>query len=573
MENEPDLKNDNSTERYCQLLTGAAIAAAVVALLAVGVLMTNYVKGLIVEPGREENITSLKEIIVNQPNNEQLISHLRQKDLEFRRDRFIRVDMSRMAGYLLLAAMVVMVACIKLAGNIKKQSPMPAAQGDISVEQTKKAVLARRFLFALAAVLAVAAGVAIFRPGIDLEQAEPTGPAYASMEEVYRNWPSFRGPAGDGVSAYVNIPIKFDVQSGEAVLWKSPVPVFGYSSPVVWGDKVFLIGGDPNGMEVMCYDAANGEMLWREEVLVYGADAEFEPTEDTGYASSSPVIDGQRVYAIFANGQIGAFDFQGNKVWAQNLGVPDSMYGYASSLAIYQDTVIVQYDQAQAEDGKSKLFGINGTTGKIKWQTPRPVPNSWTSPVVAKIGESYQIVTVANPFVIGYDAEEGSEIWRVECVSGDDVAPSPILAGGLVYAIEPNSEIFAITPVEPGSETKAQVVWSVDEGAGDIASPAYDGKRLYLLSGSYLTCIGIESKKVLYEQDLDEMFMASPSIVGDKVYLVSEKGKVFVLLAGDEFKQVTVSDLGEGCYASPAFVDGRMFIRGEKNLFCIGEKK
>ena len=163
MENEPDLKNDNSTERYCQLLTGAAIAAAVVALLAVGVLMTNYVKGLIVEPGREENITSLKEIIVNQPNNEQLISHLRQKDLEFRRDRFIRVDMSRMAGYLLLAAMVVMVACIKLAGNIKKQSPMPAAQGDISVEQTKKAVLARRFLFALAAVLAVAAGVAISR--------------------------------------------------------------------------------------------------------------------------------------------------------------------------------------------------------------------------------------------------------------------------------------------------------------------------------------------------------------------------------------------------------------------------
>ena len=565
-------KKTENIERYCQLLTGAAIVAGVVALLAVGVLMTNYVTGLIVEPGREENITSLKEIIVNQPNNDPLITHLHEKDLEFRRGRFDRIDMSRRAGYLLLAAMVVMIGCIKFSGTIKKQSPMPEGQPDVSAEQIKNAILARRVLFGLAAVFAVAAGFAILRPGIDLEQAEPVGPAYATMEEVNKNWPAFRGPAGDGVSAFANIPMEFDVESGEAILWKSEIPVVGNSSPIVWGDKVFLTGGDEEKREVLCYDAASGDLLWRSEVTVFGAAIELDVMEDTGYAASSPVTDGQRVYAIFVNGHIAAFDFQGNKVWAQGLGVPENMYGYASSLAIYQDTVIVQYDQAMAEDGKSQLIGIDGATGRIKWQMNREVPNSWTSPVVVKIGESYQILTVADPFVIAYDAEDGSEIWSVECLSGD-VAPSPIVAGGVVYVVEPDSEIFGITPVEPGSETKAEVIWSVDEGAGDIASPAYDGKRIYLLSGSYLTCIEIEGKKVLWEQDMDEMYLASPSIVGDKVYLVSDKGTFTVLQAGDEFKQVASSKLGEGSYASPAFVDGRMFIRGEKNLFCIGQKE
>ena len=565
-------KKTENIERYCQLLSGAAIIAGVVALLAVGILMTNYVTGLIVEPAREENITSLKGIIVNQPNNEQLIELLRQKDLDFRQGKFDRIDLSQKAGYLLLASIVVMLASLKLSGNIKKQLPMPFAQPDVSVEQTKNAMFARRMIFALAAVFTVAAGIAIFRPGIDIEQAKPAGPAYASMEEVYRNWPSFRGPTGDGVSAFSNIPTEFDVQSGKAVLWKSPVPVSGYSSPIVWGDKVFLTGGDEKKREILCYDAANGNMLWQKELAVYGPNVEIDVMEDTGYAASTPVTDGQRVYAIFANGHIGAFDFNGNKVWTENLGVPDSMYSYASSLAIYQDTLIVQYDQASAEDGKSKLIGINGATGKFKWQTPREVPNSWTSPVVVKIGESYQVVTVADPYVIGYDAEDGSEIWKVECVGGD-VAPLPILAGGVVYAIEPDSDIFAVAPVKKGDDTKAEVLWSLDEGVGDIASPACDGKRLYLLSGSDLTCIGIESKKVLWEKDLDQMYTASPSIVGDKVYLVSGKGAVTVLLAGDEFKQIAVSQLGENCYASPAFTDGRMFIRSEKNLFCIGQKE
>ena len=563
MVNEAGTKNSN------QLLMVIAIAAGVVAIFAAGVLAVNYVKSVVVEPEREDNIASIKKIVADQPNNAQLIEHLQQKDLGFREGYFARQDMSKKAGYILLVSIVILVGAMKIGWP--RQKTLPSDQGDLSAEQVESAASARRMVVVISIVLLAAAVASILSPKIDLEQAEPAGPEFATMEEVYQNWPSFRGPAGDGVSAFTNVPIKFDVESGENILWKSPVSIFGNSSPVVWGDKVFLTGGDENTRAVMCYDAVKGGLLWKSEVKVFGVPEEIDIMEDTGYAACTPVTDGQRVYAIFATGEIVAFDFEGEKVWSQNLGLPESAYGYASSLAIYEDIVIVQYDQGY-EDDKSRLIGIKGATGQIAWETKRNVPNSWTSPIVAKIGDSFQIVTVADPFVIGYDPKDGSELWRVECVGGD-VAPSPIVVGGLVYAIEPDSAIFAIKPVAKGVEGKAEVLWELDEGAGDIASPVCDGKRIYLLSGGYLTCVDIDTKEVVWDTDVGGMVLASPSVVGNMIYIMVEDGKMLVLQNGDEYKEVAVSELGEHCYASPAFTDGRIFIRGEKNIYCIGTSK
>jgi len=411
----------------------------------------------------------------------------------------------------------------------------------------------------------------VISPTVDPEIVESASPAYPAIEEFYKNYPSFRGPAGNGISEFTNIPVDFNIETNKNILWKSSADVVGNSSPVVWGDRVFITGGDEEKREVVCYDAANGNMLWRSELVVFGPPAEIEAMEDTGYASSTPATDGQRVYAIFANGQVGAFDFDGGKVWAQNLGVPDSMYGYASSLAIYQDTVIVQYDQAQAEDAKSVLIGIDAASGKIKWRTPRDVPNSWTSPVVARVGESFQVITVADPFVIAYDPENGSEIWRLKCVAGD-VAPSPVVSNGVVYAVEPYSDIFAIEAPEKNSSAQPKLLWSFDEGVGDIASPVCDGSRLYLIDSSQLTCMSIETQKTLYSQDLDDMVMASPAIAGDRVYILTDKGKLTVIETGDTFTKIAESQLNESCYATPAFTDGKMFIRTDKNLYCISSK-
>ena len=550
------------------------IAAGVVALFAAGVLAVNYVKAVLVEPDRQANIFELKKIIADQPNNDALIELLRQKDLEFRQGYFIRQRMSRKAAVILCVAVAALIGAMKF-GRPRRSYHPSKERGDISQQQLTDAMLARRLIVSAAVVLA-AVSVGVVMRNADFGNTETGKPkqetkAYPDMEEIYRNWPAFRGPAGNGVSAFDNVPVRFDIESGDNVVWKSEVPKFGNSSPIVWDNRVFVTGGDNESKEVICYDAADGNLLWRKEVIVTGAPEAIEVMEDTGYAASTPVTDGRRVYAIFATGETAAFDFQGNKVWTQFLGFPETAYGYASSLAIYEGTVIVQFDQGY-EPGVSKLIGMEGATGRIVWQTQRNVPNSWTSPIVAKVADGYQVITVADPFVTGYDPADGSEIWSVEAVAGD-VAPLPIVVNNVVYAVEPDYAVIAIKPAAKAGGGAAEVLWTVQEGAGDISSPASDGKRIYIASGKNLTCIGIESRQVLWENKFEDMVIASPSIVGDKVYIVDNSGTVIVFEAGGKYVKLEESRLGEKCYASPAFADGRIYLRGEKNLYCIGAGK
>jgi len=308
--------------------------------------------------------------------------------------------------------------------------------------------------------------------------------------------------------------------------------------------------------------------------------------EDTGFASPTAVTDGRRVYAIFATGDIGSFDFNGKSIWTRSLGIPDSAYGYASSLAMYRNLVLIQYDQGGAEDEKSKLIALDGFSGKTVWETKRPVPNSWSSPIVIKIGSQFQLITCGDPWVIAYELTNGTELWRAKCLYGD-IAPSPIYANlvrdptekvsnganGLVFAIEPYSKFVAIRPDGQGDVTETHIVWSIEEGTPDICSPVSNGELIFLLaSEGLLSCYKVADGTKLWEQDLRENFYASPSLVGDKLYLLTGKGVMFIVQAGLEYKELTRCELGEDCHASPAFADGRIYIRGLENLYCIGKK-
>jgi len=248
------------------------------------------------------------------------------------------------------------------------------------------------------------------------------------------------------------------------------------------------------------------------------------------------------------------------------------MYGYASSLAMFEKLLIVQYDQGAVEDGLSKVFAFDGFSGQLVWQTKRPVANSWASPVIARIGEGYQLITCADPFTISYDPSTGTELWRADSVSGD-VAPSPIYAGGLVFAVDPYNAMHAIKADGSGDVTKTHIAWQTEEDIPDICSPTSDGSLVYLLTTEgVLACFDSSDGSKVWAHEFDDMFQASPSIVGDKVVLLTEKGGLIVVGSAKEFKEISRSDLGEKCFASPAFADGRMYIRGNKNLYCIGNK-
>jgi outer membrane protein assembly factor BamB len=312
--------------------------------------------------------------------------------------------------------------------------------------------------------------------------------------------------------------------------------------------------------------------LWKGEVLGLPKSSKepLDVMEETGLAAPTAVTDGKRVYAIFPTGDIGCFDFQGKKVWEKNLGRPDSVYGYASSLAMYKNLVLIQYDQGGVEDEKSAMIALDGFSGRIVWQTKRPVANSWSSPIVANTGEQYQLLTCADPWTIGYNPADGTELWRVNCLSGD-IAPSPIYANGLVFVIEPYSKLVAIRPDGRGDVTETHIAWVSEEGGPDICSPVSNGEFIFLLATEgLLECYKVSDGARLWDKDLQEYFLASPSLVGNNLYLLSDKGVMFIAEAGSEYKQLAKCELGEKCHASPAFADGRIYIRGVKNLYCIG---
>jgi len=324
---------------------------------------------------------------------------------------------------------------------------------------------------------------------------------------------------------------------------------------------------------VYCFDAISGRLLWTGEVpTTLQAGKKLEIGQDTGFAASTVATDGRRVYAIFATGDVGCFDFDGKRVWARSLGIPDSAYGYTCSLEVYRNVLFVQYDQAGVEDQKSRLLALDGFSGRSLWEAKRPVANSWTSPILIKVGDKYQLITLGDPWVISYDPGSGTEIWRAKCVSGD-LVPSAIYAGGLVFVVEPYTQVVAVRPDGRGDVTGTHIAWRAEDGGPDICSPVGNGELVFVVTTEgTLKCYKAADGSKVYEKELDTGFRASPSLVGDKLYLLDEKGVMYIAEAGPQYKELARCRLGEDCWASPAFADGRIYLRGIKNLYSIGNK-
>ncbi|MCH5376069.1 MAG: PQQ-binding-like beta-propeller repeat protein, partial [Planctomycetes bacterium] len=338
-------------------------------------------------------------------------------------------------------------------------------------------------------------------------------------------WPRFRGPGGLGVSAYTNLPTTWNGETGEGIRWKTAVPLPGNSSPVVWGKRVFLTGATEEERVVYCFDADSGEILWQTAAPTE-LDPAIEPPEvgeTTGFAACTPATDGQRVYAMFANGDLVGIDYEGNVVWSRSLGVPDNIYGHAASLTMHENLLIVLFDQGNKDDGKSRLLGIDCETGETVWETVRAVPNSWTTPIVIQHEGKSQILTAADPWVIAYSPNDGKELWRVECLQAD-VGPSPVYADGVVYSANEFPGAAAIR-VPADDATEAEIIWEADIGAPDCASPLVTDKFVLLLA-SYgtLTCYGAgEGVDPLWEEDFDDSsFTSSPTLAGSRVYLFGD---------------------------------------------------
>jgi outer membrane protein assembly factor BamB len=547
-----------------------AVVGAVFSLIVCVFLALNYGRSIVIDTPEELELLSLKSEVSKRPDDEHLLSRIRVLDLHIRQKRARAIFRSRKGSYLLLGGIIMFLIGAKCSDSLRKELPAPSSQGDPQNRQTREATWSRWAVTGGVAMLVLGVFSLMACPRVDLPK--PDSP-YPSIEEVNKNWASFRGPGGSGISAYTNIPTDWDGETGRGILWKTRAPLSGNSSPVVWGDRVFLSGGDANDLQVYCFDAASGDLLWTGDVTRVRPmpdEDPYEPMEDTGFATPTVVTDGRRVCAIFVTGDVGCFDFNGRKVWEKSLGLPDSSYGYAASLAIYQNMILIQFDQGGVDDGMSELIALDGSSGRVVWRTKRPVGNSWSSPIVASVGDQFQVITCADPWVIAYNPADGEELWRVDCLYGD-VASSPIYANGHVLAIEPASEMVAIRPDGRGDVTKTHIAWINEDGAPEFCSPVSNGELIFmLLEDGLLSCHKVSDGTKLWEEDLREYFYASPGLVGEKLYMLDEKGVMHIAETSPKYKELAKCKLGEDCHASPAFADGRIYIRGDEHLYCIG---
>jgi outer membrane protein assembly factor BamB len=422
------------------------------------------------------------------------------------------------------------------------------------------------------------------------------------------SWPSFRGPNASGVVDGQNLPDAWDVKAGNNILWRTPIPGLAHSSPVVWGDRVFVttaisskgkatfkpgLYGDGDASEdrsnhkfvLYAIDKGTGKIAW--ERIAYEGEPRNKRHIKSTYASASPATDGQIVVAWFGSEGVHAYDVNGNPLWKVDIGrvdmgaydIPSYEWGPASSPVIWKDMVFVQVDT----QGDSFLLALDAQTGKTIWKTDRQELPSWGTPTVVSTPAGDELVTNASNYIRAYDPRTGKELWKLGG-SSKITAPTPFVANGLVIVASgrgPERPIFAVKPGARGDLTLAkdqtssgQIAWSKTGRGSYMPTPlAYQGILYVLANNGVFDAYDIETGNEIYRQRLEPVgsgFSASPVAADGKIYLTSEDGDIIIIAAGREFRKLGSNSMGELVMATPALSDGVMFVRGQSTLFAIG---
>lgn len=431
---------------------------------------------------------------------------------------------------------------------------------------------ARRWgvVFGAGLVLMSLGAQAVAEPGEDRRNDPNVAGEHAPSQEYPKNWPSFRGPGGNGHAFHADPPLNWSAREGRNVLWKTRVPKHGMSSPVIWENRLFLTGADDASRQVYCYDTDTGTLLWQHDVNGIpgspGGGRLPNVLDETGFAAPTPTTNGRYVAAIFGTGELVCTDMKGERVWARHLGIPKNHYGHASSLISYGNTLYVQFDQT--EDSQFLAFDL--ASGSLAWQVKRGAV-SWSSPILIDNNGRMELILTNSRAVDSYDPRNGKLLWHVECLAGE-VASSAAYSDGVVFVANEGAVASAI---EIGShDSEPGILWQWDEALPDAASPVATEDYLILPTAyAVVSCLDAKTGEVLWEQEFDEGFYSSPLLAGGRVYIIDLSGTMHIFRMAEEFALLGAPKIGEDAYATPAFVGERVYIRGVTRLFCIGEQR
>jgi outer membrane protein assembly factor BamB len=416
-----------------------------------------------------------------------------------------------------------------------------------------------RFVLAIVAVLAVSTP-----PAAEVRMLEVVG-------EGAKYWSRWRGPSGQGQVADGAYTDTWNAKSG---VWKTAVPGRGNSSPIVWGDRIFLTTAYGNGerLSMLAFSRADGKKLW--ETFVPQSGVEYVHYKN-GYASATPTTDGQMIYASFGRHGLVAFDFNGKIVWQHKFGILDNYHGPAGSPLLYKDRIFIFQDANPAPGQTAFVGAFDKLTGKPIWMTPRRETVGWGTAVMINTGERDELIVSSQYRVAAYDPDRGQELWTVRG-NTYEVIPTPVVGHGLLFASSGRAgPTLAIRPGGSGDVTNTHVAWSSPRGSPFVPSGVLVGDLLYLVNDmqSILTVYEAATGKLAYQSRLGvamrEGFSASPVHVNGKVFFTNDDGQTFVVEAGKTFKLLHVNELGEQTLASPALVDGTWYWRTAGSLRAI----
>jgi outer membrane protein assembly factor BamB len=426
------------------------------------------------------------------------------------------------------------------------------------------------------------------------------------VEGRAQNWSSFRGPRASGVAEGKSTPLRWDAEKAQNIRWKTPIPGLGHSSPIIWGNKIFLttaVSSDgkttfspkdggidlakddlPHRWRIYCLDKQSGRILW--ERTVHEGIPRAKRHIKASQANPTPVTDGRYVVALMNSEGLFAYDLNGKFLWKKDLGVlnpglyqePTSEWGQSSSPIIYKDFVIVQSDSHK----QSFIAAFNLKDGQQVWRVERGEITSWSTPTIYEGKTGTELIANGGHYIRGYDPMTGKELWRFFDNDTEVKQQAPIIANDLLivtsgypagramYAFRAGAK--GDISLKEGQQSHPSLAWRTAKGSPYTPTPIVYGDLLYVCSDNgVFSAYRVRTGEVVYQQRLPSSFSASPVAADGKLYLSSEDGEVFVIKAGEKFELLATNPMGEALMATPALTDGNIILRGQSHVFAVSE--
>ena len=419
--------------------------------------------------------------------------------------------------------------------------------------------------------------------------------ATASAAEAEENWPQWRGPTRNGISNETNLPVKWS--QTENVLWKLPMPALSGSTPIVWGDRIFLNvanalpdtravdNGPGASLHLWCVDRAKGTILWQRDL---GSGNRMQRKQNQ--STPSPVTDGTTVWVMTGTGILKAFDFAGKELWTRDIQADYGRFGlnwgYGSSPLLHGDSLFVQVLHGMRTDDPSYLLRIDTATGKTVWRVERPTnarvesPDSYTTPAALQYAGNTEIVLTGGDVVTGHDPATGKELWRADGLNPTNdanyrIVASPVTFDDLIIAPTRERPMLVLKAGGRGDVTKSHLLWTFDNGP-DVPTPVTDGRHVYVINDrGIMFCLEARTGREIYGRQRlrPGTYSGSPVLADGRIYITNEDGVTSVVKAGPQFQLLSENEFDDYTLSSPAVSNGRIYFRTTKFLWAIGSQK